>query len=150
MGVFWRGLPTFLLDECRECLGPEAIAIETGTYLGTTALLLGQKFSQCITIELDQKLAERATNRFKKLSNIRVIQGTTRNVLPTVLPSPERPTLIWLDAHFSGGVTAGEEDKCPLLAEVELLAVERLPQSTIILIDDARELLGHDDWPFFQ
>lgn len=148
MGVFWRGLPTFLLDECRKALGPDAIAIETGTYLGDSASLLGAKFGQCITIELDEKLAERATNRFKNHPNIVVRQGTTRTVLPSVLPPSSRSALIWLDAHFSGGVTAGEEDKCPLLAEVEMLAVERTPQSTIILIDDAREMVGQGDWPF--
>ena len=147
MGVFWRGLPNFLLDECREQLGSKAVAIETGTYLGDSALLLGRTFSKCTTIELDVGLARKAEQRLARQTNIKVVQGTTRELLPQVLDETNGPALFWLDAHFSGGVTAGEDDKCPLMGEIKELIKGRENDNTIILIDDARALLGQNDWP---
>jgi hypothetical protein len=137
MGVFWRGLPHFILDSCREQLGEKAVAIETGTYLGDSALLLGKSFSSCTTIELDVDLARKAQQRLGRHPNIKVLQGTTRLLLPRVLDETEGPALVWLDAHFSGGFTAGEDDKCPLMGEVEELIRGREKENTIVLIDDA-------------
>jgi hypothetical protein len=136
------------LKECREHLGSEAVAIETGTYLGDSALILGKAFSQCTTIELDIDLARNAEQRLRRHTNIKVVQGTTREMLPKILGETYGPALVWLDAHFSGGVTAGEDDKCPLMGEVDELIRVRNNENTVILIDDARALLGHDDWPF--
>jgi hypothetical protein len=150
MGVFWRGLPLYLLNRSSNLLGPEAVAIETGTYRCKSAILLGQKFIKCTTIELDVELASRATQRLSKIQNISVIQGTTREVLQQVLPNRNTGLLVWLDAHFSGGVTAGEDDKCPLMAEIKVLMATRAKENTIILIDDARALIGHGDWPMLS
>jgi len=150
MGVFWRGLPIYLLDRSSDWLGPEAVAIETGTYLGDSAILISQKFSKCTTIELDVALANRATQRLSKIQNISVIQGTTREVLQEILPNRQTGLLVWLDAHFSGGITAGEDDKCPLMAEIKVIMDSRAKENTIVLIDDARALIGHGEWPMLS
>jgi hypothetical protein len=150
MGVFWRGLPLYLLNRSSDLLGAEAVAIETGTYRGKSAILLGQKFVRCTTIELDIELANRAKKRLSKINNISVIQGSTREVLQEVLPERQTGLLVWLDAHFSGGITAGEDDKCPLMAEIKVLMDSRAGKNTIILIDDARALIGHGEWPMLS
>jgi hypothetical protein len=150
MGVFWRGIPDFLVESSANLLGPNAVAIETGTYLGDSAALLGQIFSECHTIELDEILAENAIHRFSNNPSIKVIQGTTREVFPKLLNETDKPLFIWLDAHYSGGVTAGEQDKCPVLAEINAIQQFRNPSNTVVLIDDARGFLGQNDWPFLS
>jgi hypothetical protein len=53
--------------------------------------------------------------------------------------------LFWLDAHWSGGETFGEEDECPLLDEIAVIDGDG--PSHIILIDDARMFLAPPDLP---
>jgi hypothetical protein len=60
--------------------------------------------------------------------------------------------LYWLDAHWCGSGTAGNEAECPLLAELDAIAA--LNADSAILIDDARLFLAappapHDprQWP---
>jgi hypothetical protein len=48
--------------------------------------------------------------------------------------------MFWLDAHWSGGETYGENDECPLLEELAIINVS--PYEHIILIDDARLFLS--------
>lgn len=150
MGVFWRGIPDFLVMSSANLLGPNAVAIETGTYLGDSAALLGQIFSECHTIELDEILAKNAIHRFSNNPSIKVIQGTTRQVFPKLLNETDKPLFIWLDAHYSGGVTAGEQDKCPVLAEIDAIQHFRNPSNTVVLIDDARGFLGQNEWPYLS
>ena len=47
--------------------------------------------------------------------------------------------VFWLDGHWSGGVTAGEDDECPLLDELGAIKHRR---GDIIMIDDARLFLA--------
>ncbi len=46
------------------------------------------------------------------------------------------PTLWFLDGHWSGGPTAGEQDECPVMAELD--ALRGAHPDDVILIDDAR------------
>lgn len=131
-------------------LGPRAWAIETGTYLGDSAELLGDSFASVCSIERDSALYERACRRFEANPHIRIVQGTSREKLMEVVPPNGVPTLFWLDAHYSGGVTAGLDDPCPLLAEIEVVRSTRDPRETIVLVDDARGLLGQNGWPLMS
>jgi hypothetical protein len=150
MGVFWRGLPSFLVQKSSNLLGPNAVAIETGTYLGDSACLLGEEFKKCYTIELDAALAANAIRRFGSNPKVEVLHGTTREVLPKVLTEIDAPLFVWLDAHYSGGITAGEQDKCPVIAEINSIDMVRQSINTIVLIDDARGFLGQNEWPYLS
>jgi hypothetical protein len=147
MGVFWRGIPFFLLERSAFTLGPEAVAIETGTYLGDSAELLGGFFSSVWSIERDSALYKGACQRFADNPRIQIVEGTSREKLADIVPPNGVPALFWLDAHYSGGITAGEDDPCPLLAEINVVRSARDPRETIVLIDDARALVGEFDWP---
>jgi len=148
MGVFWRGLPHFLLEQSSFRLGKDAVAVETGTYLGDSAELLGGFFDSVISIERDETLSRNAQERFRNRNGIQIVHGSSRTALRPCVPSGDRPALFWLDAHFSGGVTTGEDDPCPLLSEVDVITSLRGPENTIVLIDDARALIGQNGWPF--
>jgi hypothetical protein len=147
MGVFWRGLPYFLVERSSMLLTGNSEAIETGTYLGDSAEVLAAFFAKVTTIERDKTLAKKATNRFINNEDVSVLLGSSRDLLRGVVPPVGCPTLFWLDAHFSGGVTAGEDDPCPLLEELTTIASLRDSNNTIILIDDARALTGSGGWP---
>ena len=47
-------------------------------------------------------------------------------------------SIIFLDAHYSGGKTFGESDKCPHLKELNEIKNSNLFDNSIIIIDDSR------------
>src|SRR5690349_3797999 len=93
-------------------------AVETGTYKGRTARALAQVFPAVVTIELSRELHERAVRRLGDLPGVTPLQGHSAERLGE-LPPADGGSLYFLDGHWSGGVTAGQEDDCPLLAELD-------------------------------
>ncbi len=75
------------------------IFVETGTYLGDTIKALKNVFKTIYSVELDNKLAKRASKIFKKYDHIHIIQGDSEKILFNLLPQINQPTLFWLDAH---------------------------------------------------
>jgi hypothetical protein len=126
-------------------------AVETGTYLGTSTRLLAEHFDRVTTIELSRRLAWRARILFATRRNVRVLQGDSG----TLLRPATSPTLYWLDAHWSSGVTAGKENECPLLDEIRVTSPGH--PNDCYLIDDARLFLEPpppphkvEHWPTFD
>ncbi len=120
------------------------VLVETGTYQGDTVAAVQRDFDEVYTIELHEELYRRARWRFVFDRHVHVRQGDSAEELDRVLPELDRPTLFWLDAHYSaGGVTSakGKYDP-PLLYELEAILALREPRH-VILIDDAR-LFGVD------
>lgn len=122
------------------------IFIETGTYYGDKIYALKHLFSEIISIELDKKLYEKAKQRFKDSSNIHLIQGDSSAILPKILPNIKETILFWLDAHYSGGVTARGTKETPISSELKSI-MNIHPKGNIILIDDARLFVGNNDYP---
>jgi hypothetical protein len=105
--------------------------------MGDTVYALRHDFERLISIELDPELAAHARQRFKRHSNITILQGDSSVVLPELLSALHDPALFWLDAHWSGGITARAEIDTPVTREIE--AILRHPfDCPVILIDDAR------------
>jgi hypothetical protein len=127
--------------------------IETGTFLGDTTDILKKYFDHLYTIELSEDLATRAKNRFKDDQNIEVIQGNSGEVLASLVPQLTKPSLFWLDSHYSSEffykgeyfVTAKAEINTPIEKEIE--AILNSDFSNVILIDDARLFVGELDYP---
>lgn len=149
MGV----LPHKLARELRDRLGLTR-AIETGTYKGGSARALAWIFDDVITIELDPELHRRAADRLREITAITAVQGSSRDRLAPLVDR-SRPTLYWLDGHWSGGETAGEDYECPVLDEVR--AIGDGHPDDCILIDDARLFLEppppphkSEHWPTFE
>jgi hypothetical protein len=129
-------------------------AIETGTYRGRGTRLLAELFPTVITIEVAPGLAQAAKKSLAPLSQVTVLEGSSRDVLPGVIDR-DQPTLYWLDGHWSGGVTGGESDQCPVLGE--LTAIGEGNPDDCILIDDARLFLAppppphrREQWPTYR
>jgi hypothetical protein len=85
---------------------------------------------------------------------ITFVHGSSGVVLPEVLVEVDGPALFWLDGHWSGGVTTGVDDECPVLAEIAAVDAWAHGAESVILIDDARIFLAppmlphkREQWP---
>jgi hypothetical protein len=110
-------------------------AVETGTYHGITARILGGIFDEVVTVELSRELAASAAAALVDTPNVRVVNGDSRTELGG-LADRELPTLYFLDGHWSGGPTAGVDAECPVLEEIAALAPGH-PRDCVF-VDDAR------------
>lgn len=116
--------------------------VETGTYFGEMVNALKGEFEQIQSIELDNFLFERAKRRFMSCSHVRILHGNSASMLPLALSSVDRPTLFWLDAHYSGGITACGDQQSPILLELDHIFHHPI-RGHVIVVDDAR-LFGTD------
>jgi hypothetical protein len=141
MGYFYAGLPPYMLTWAARTLPAGCGAVETGTYLGDSAAQIAEAMGSCATIEKSEQLARAAQARFKDDPRVRVLQGSSRDLLPQLVEEADGPKLWWLDAHWSGGVgakeTSGADDPCPVLGEIEAITSSRT-EPGVILVDDAR------------
>ena len=116
--------------------------VETGTYFGEMVNALKGEFEQIQSIELNEFLFERAKRRFMNYSHIRILHGNSASMLPLALASVKQPTLFWLDAHYSGGITACGDQHSPIFLELHHIFHHPI-RGHVIVIDDAR-LFGTD------
>jgi hypothetical protein len=144
------GVPNELATQLRDELGLGR-AIETGTYQGGGARRLGLMFPEVASIELAPELARSAQESLADVPHVRVLEGDSRDWLAR-LADPELPTLYFLDGHWSGGPTAGEQAECPVIDELRAIAPGH--RDDCILIDDARLFTASpppphdpDEWP---
>lgn len=143
-------LPRHLAEALRDQLGLER-AIETGTFQGGGARLLGTMFADVSSIELSPELHEAAHETVADLPHVKLLQGDSREWLPRLV-DPSVPTLYFLDGHWSGGPTAGEQGECPVLDE--LRAIGGGHPDDCVFVDDARLFAAlpppphkPEDWP---
>jgi hypothetical protein len=122
-----------LAADLRDRLGLRR-AVETGTLHGRTARSLARVFGEVVTIELSEELHALASERLRPLSQIRVVQGLSVERLRE-LADADVPTLYFLDGHWCGGKSAGVEDECPVLEELEAIGAGH-PDDCLI-VDDA-------------
>lgn len=125
--------------------------VETGTFMGDTIFNMKDTFSRLDTIELDEKLAARARQRFENQHNIHVWQGDSGQEIHKILNIMPKNTvaLFWLDGHFSGGVTAKADLNTPISAELD--DIFKHSKNHIILIDDARLFISQEeDYPSLE
>jgi len=144
LGLFHFGVPPWLL-EWATANTTCSVGVETGTFQGNSALLLAETFGHCTTIEKDAALAAKATDRFRDDPRVNVVAASSRDALPDVCRELTVPAFYWLDGHWSGGNTAGEDDPCPVM--VELAAISSSPScaDSVVAVDDARLFgFGHD------
>ena len=97
--------------------------IETGTFLGNTAMRCSRVFTHVYTIELDEELYKKSKAYLASRKNVESIQGDALKMLPTVLSRPKvSDALIFLDGHFSSGITAHGDLAEPACEEIEVMA----------------------------
>jgi len=123
--------------------------IETGTYLGDTVSAVRDVFNKVYSIELDKTLYEKAKKQFSRHHNISILHGDSGSVLPAILAEINEPCLFWLDGHYSGGITAKGDLNTPIMQELNCI-LDHFIEEHVILIDDAREFHGYNDYPTIE
>lgn len=145
------GPPEALILALKKRQGLDAF-VETGTYHGHTAAWAANHFAQVTTIEMSPEYHAAAQTRFQAQPTVRTLCGNSGTVLSAVLRELTQPAIFWLDAHWSGVDTAGEQAECPVLEEIALINAS--PLTHVVLIDDARLFCAPpprphraDQWP---
>ena len=124
------------------------ILVETGTFHGEMVSAMRNRFEQIYSIELHPELHEKAAERFHRFSHIKLVKGDSAQVLPRIATDIQEPCLFWLDAHYSGGITARGEIDTPISAELETVLERR--QSDVVLIDDSFDFNGSNGYPTLE
>ena len=130
------------------------VFVETGSYMGDTIDSWKNNFERLYSIELNQDLASRVIRRFVDFPHITIIQGDSALQLSSILSSIETPILFWLDGHYSSEfkignefiVTSRGEKNTPILEELIQISEHKI-KNHLILIDDAREFNGTNEYP---
>ena len=150
MGLINFGVPEKETEFLKQSMGLD-VFVEGGTYIGGTAKNMGDKFRKVYTIEKSDVMFDKAEKNLKNIINITMLKGDTREHLHQIMENNDN-ILFWLDAHWSGGETYGEEDECPLIEELEIIF--EYNKNYVILIDDARLFLAPppsphkiENWP---
>jgi hypothetical protein len=156
MGCFSYELLASVLPP--ETLKKYTTIVETGTLFGEGAQLMSQYFNHVHTIEIQDSLFHKVSQKFHEHPKIHCHLGDSVMVLQTLVPQLSEPTVFFLDAHWSGDgsvdwntsswkgyqVDTGfrgtnpidPHNQNPLLEEVELL-VKNIQTEFILYIDDA-------------
>jgi hypothetical protein len=145
-----RGVPTNLHSYLKyltlRSLGRRTGAsclIETGTFRGITAARCARSFERVVTIELDEALAREAAAYLARYPNVEVLQGDATRLLPQLMQRQDLgEAVVFLDAHYSGGVTAKGELIEPAIVELEILSGSSTRICGVV-IDDFR-LFGEE------
>jgi len=122
------------------------VLVETGTYLGEMIEAVKHDFQTIYSIELSRELHNAALRRFRGSPHVKLWQGDSTSVLPSIIAALESPCLFWLDAHYSAGITAKGATDTPIVRELEMIFDAGLG-SNVVLIDDARCFNGDNDYP---
>jgi hypothetical protein len=122
--------------------------VETGTYMATTLISVRKHFETSYSIELNHEFAQEAQHHFRNQKNVTIIEGDSGDCLEQILSTNTTKKLFWLDAHYSGGMTAQSTDfgHTPISKELEVIMLAWV-KGSVILIDDARFFIGKDNYP---
>jgi len=130
---------------------------ESGTHLGLTLKQVADTGISCTSVELGDDLHKQAKSKFAKYKNIELIHGDSGKVLPEIIDKFTKPTLFWLDGHYSGkflGVQTAKGDKHTPINEELATILNLLEQGDnmksrghIVLIDDAKLFDGQSGYP---
>jgi len=135
-----------LIEHARRHHTP--VMVETGTLHGDMVEAMKDHFEAIYSIEISPEFAKKAQQRFAGNSRIRIIENDSAIALKSLVPELNRPSLFWLDGHYSGGNTGKGEKVTPVLEELSTIFASGLDH--VVLIDDAR-LFGTDkDYPTME
>lgn len=151
MGAVTFGIPKKLVLLLKEHFSIE-VFVETGTFKGKTSVWASGVFKDVYTIENSKALFDSTSKSLTAYKNIHPLYGNSSRQLGNVLSEIKQPAIFWLDAHWCGGNTYGNDEPCPLLDELRI--IKQSGNNHIIMIDDARFFLkpppqpqDSDLWP---
>ncbi len=132
--------PLFIKQSCLIRNGiPNAIWVETGTYLGQTTEILAENSQKVYSIEPEPKLFANAKKYFSGFINVEILHGLSEQILPALLKKNKGDINFYLDGHFSSGITFKGPKETPIIEELKIIAMNIKNYKKIcIIIDDIR------------
>ena len=122
------------------------VFVETGTFAAEMTAAVRGCAARVVSIELDPAWHARAVARFRGDPHVELLQGDSGTRLPEVLATLTEPALFWLDAHYSGPMTARGAIDSPIVRELAVIR-EHPVDGHVVLIDDMRDFVGKDGYP---
>ena len=123
------------------------VFVETGTYLGEgVKFALAAGFQTIRSVELSDKLYADNVRRFAEQPSVKIYHGSSEEQLWNMMEGIRQPMTLWLDAHYSAGITAKGSENSPILKELRIIGRHPIKTHTI-LIDDRRQV-GTADFDF--
>jgi predicted O-methyltransferase YrrM len=124
--------------------------VETGTFIGRSAYRVSGAFDSVWTVEASPEIHRAASYLFnqKQTSNIDARVGDSRAFLKAIPADILCDSVVFLDAHFSQGVTSRQFGDCPVLDEIRIIGL-RAP-GALIVVDDIREMNGRAGYPHLE
>ena len=117
--------------------------VETGTYYGEMIAAVAPRFRRIYSIDIDPQLAALARHRFRRFSQVSIIEADSQTAVPKLVHELNEPCLWWLDAGYCGWAgTAGRSER--LGSEFEAILAAREARH-VILMDDADGVAGLSD-----
>jgi len=139
-----RSIKENIVEKYKNLTGYDTL-IETGTYRGDMVFAQLKKFKNIYSIELDDRLYQDATYRFRFFPHVKIFHGDSGKILAHMIRELDIPAIFWLDGHYSGGVTALGDEVTPIFEELNIIFSKKL--NHVILIDDARLFDGSGGYP---
>ena len=80
-----------------------------------------------------------AQKHFADYKNVQILNGTSEDIFPTLIPSLSGTVNFWLDGHYSAGKTFQGKRDTPILEELQAIGknIQNF-QRICVLIDDIR------------
>jgi hypothetical protein len=127
--------------------GGHTLFVESGTYRNdTVAFFLGHA-QRIVTVEIEPMLHAAAERRFAGEPSVTFLLGDALDRIPPVIELEAASTLLFLDGHFSGGVTGEGREREPAATILGALGGRTRRAPLTIVVDDLR-LFGTDpDFP---
>lgn len=121
------------------------VLVETGTYLGDMVKAQQTTFKKIYTIEVSEVIYNQTKHNLNSLTHVDFLLGDSGEVLQKLTAQIKETALFWLDGHYSGGITSKGILNTPIYKELD--SIFETPFQHIILIDDAQDFKGMDDYP---
>jgi hypothetical protein len=119
--------------------------VETGTYTGNSTYKISNLFSHLSTIEASPELYKAAKSLLSRCKNVSCVLGNSRELLASLTSDYLNNSVVFLDAHYSTGLTSNLYGACPVVEEI-LEIIYKAPKA-IIVIDDIRTMNGEKGYP---
>lgn len=131
---------------------PSSTWVESGTLIGTTTKELSKHGTFVYSIEPEPTLYSNAATYFKSYPNVKIIEGLSESVFPSLLPKLSGDINFWLDGHYSAGITYKGPQDTPILDELAQISRNLCHFGKVcVMIDDVRcfnpELIEYSSYP---
>lgn len=122
--------------------------VETGTYVGSSIRKVAGLFHSLKSVEASADLHSIAQHLLVSHANVELACGDARDFLKGIAQDFLNDSVIFLDAHYSTGITSRAFGICPVFDEINII-LEKAPNA-VVVVDDLRTMNGKRGYPTLQ